>query len=370
MIRTLATVTLGLVTLVGTARADAFAWRELRFDAYVFSQEDHGGQPLKAEGVTYLGLRPAATVDLSESVTFRINSAIALLLNDDPEAFDTINGATVTSASSEVIAWDMSAGLRIQTPGSAWTFLPGLYYHHQVGYVAEGIDLGVEREFSGGDTILSITFNLRAAFPLQKFWDGRHLGRDQAITNNLALGVRQHLSPALLVSGSVQYTRGDGKLGNALNYVVFYNGTEALALGDETLPSTRNRWQFSARVRYSPTVGVAIGLDNSRYTDDWGIDHVAVEPSLATPLGGGTSGRFWYRWSDQTGTKYFDATPAFTKPFVTQDSDLATFTMHSAGAAFAVPMGPGWELRTSVFGFDRGDGIRALGTDVGTIRRW
>jgi hypothetical protein len=353
------------------ARAD-LSPREVRFDLYAFSQDDDTAQPLRSEGLTYFGARPAAVLELSPAVTLHANGAFALISNEDAAVLPASAGANVTSASSRVIAVDVSAGLEIRRPGSPWTFRPGAYYHHQVGWVSEGIDVGVDRELAGGDAVLSLTVNQRVAFPKLRTWSGLDRGRDVTATHSVTVGWKQNVSPSVATNVALQYTRADGFLGDAYNYVVLYDGGTPIAVRDEQLPNRRNRFQASGRVRWSPRLGMAAGLDASAYTDDWDIRHVAVEPSLAVPLPGRARGRFWYRRSDQEAAKYFRAAPRTEHRFQTQDSDLGAFATNGGGASIAVPVGPGgrWEWRIAVFGLDRSDGMRAGGADAGVVRTW
>jgi hypothetical protein len=345
--------------------------REIRFDLYAFSQDDDPAQPLRNEGLSYFGARPSAVLELSPAVTLHANGAFALISNEDAAELPASAGATVTSASSRVIAVDVSAGLEIRQPGSPWTFRPGAYYHHQVGWVSEGVDLGVERELAGGDAVLSFTVNQRVAFPKLRTWDGLDRGRDITATHSVSLGWKQNVSPAVVTNVSFQYTRADGFLGDSYNYVVLYDAGTPIAVRDEILPNKRNRFQVSGRVRWSPRTGAALGLDASAYTDDWDVRHVALEPSAAVPLPGRLRGRAWFRWSDQDGTEHFRAAPRVERKYQTQDSDLGTFTTKGGGASLAVPVGDGrWEWRVALFGLDRSDGMRAGGVDAGVVRAW
>lgn len=345
---------------------------EARFDLYAFSQEDNGGQALRNEGMSYWGARPAGSFQLGESLTLHASGAVAVILNEDAAELPASTGATITSASSRVIAMDISVGLELRRPGSPWTFRPGVYYHHQIGWVAEGIDLGLDRELAGGDAVLSLTLNQRVAFPKLRTWDDRDLGRDITATHSAALGWKQNVSRSVVTQLTLQFTRADGYLGDSYNYIVFYRQGTPSSVGDERLPSSRNRLQLSVRVRWSPWLGTALGWDGSTYLDDWGIHHFAMEPSTALPLPGRARGRFWYRLSDQRGSKYFQSAPRFFEPFQTQDSDLGTFITHGGGLTLAFPWGDEgrWEWRLTAFGLTRSDGIRAGGADGEVVRTW
>lgn len=355
--------------------AGALEPRELRFDVYAFSQEDGGGQEFKAEGFAYLGVRSAGTVAVSSGTAAHWSAALALIDNDEPERLPaTASSATVTSASARVLTLDFSATLEFRKPGSPWAVLPGIYFHQQKGYISEGFDLAVERELNGGDTVLSGSFHVRAAWLDLRFWDFREEPRDLALSNSFSLGVKQNLSPSVVGSLGFQFTRQDGVLFDTFNYVLLYNSAgTAYAVRDESLPNERHRGQASGRLRYSPRLGTALGADVSYYLDDWGIRHYAAEPSVRVPLPAGGHIRAWYRFSDQRESKYFDTAPRAPEIYLTQDSDLGGFLMHSGGVSFGFPFSSGaqpWEWRAAAFGFRRDDDISAVALDAGVVRKW
>ena len=83
--------------------------------------------------------------------------------------------------------------------------------------------------------------------------------------------------------------------------------------------------------------------------------------------------RVWYRFADQTASKYFSARPRTSEIYLTQDSDLAAFHLHSGGVSFGFPVAGtdgAWEWRVSAFGFHREDDLSAVAVDAGVARQW
>lgn len=370
---------LAAVRTIEPAAAQVPSTNEITFDVFVFSQEDDVGHPLKAEGMSYQGGRATSTLRLDGTYTLGLSAGVSHIQNEPAaELPATVANARITSASREIIALDASASLTIRKPGAAWTFVPGVTYHHQDAYVAIGPDLTVMRELGGGDTILRAAWRLRFGFPKLVFWDGAREGRDRLVSHTVLLGLTQTLSPSWLLNVALQYTRQDGFQSDPYNYVVLYSDGDPVELTRESLPEDRNRVQLSARLRYSPVAGFAMGIDNSYYLDDWGIRHLAFEPNAAFPLSGDIDGRVWYRVSFQDDTKYFHRMPSIVHSYQTQDSDLDSFTMQTGGLTVAVPVGaapaagegPRWESRGTIFGFYRDDRVYALGANVGIGARW
>lgn len=357
--------------LLAAAPARA-AWhpQEASLDVFAFAQQDRGGQEYKAEGLRYLGLRSAVDFLANAATSFRTKVALSFVTNDD--AADVPRVDAITSASSRLLALDASIGVEHRA-GDTWTFRPAIAYHHQRGYISEGLDLAVDRHLAGGDATLSATVQVRASFLELDTWYGTEGGSELAAANAFGLSWRQNVSPSVVALVGAQYTRQDGYLGDSFNYVLLTDAAGPFAVTSEALPDVRHRGQVNARVRWSPHPGAAGGLDVSVYRDDWKLDHVSAEPSVTLPLPGGGRVRSWWRVSSQDAARYFLPELASVPRYRTQDSDLADFLMHSAGLSVVVPRGSRAfpdELELSVYGFTRDDGIRAAGANAGVHRRW
>lgn len=345
-------------------------------DLFAFSQADHGGQPLRAEGMTYGSLRLAADLQLSDTLGVTLNAAGGLIDNEDPQPLPaTVDQVLTTQASAEIITLDAQASLRYRPLGSPWGVTTGLYYHHQRRYVFIGADATASLDLAGGDSVLALTYSFRFGIKKPRRWDDLVMDFDFLRSHNLIFGWTQHLSPSWLVGTSVQYTRQDGPLDDQFNFVVLYDDAGVpVHLGFEALPRERNRVQISLRTRYSPVQGLSFGLDGSVYRDDWDVTHGAIEPSLEIPLSPLTRVRLWYRFAAQTRAKYFRERPTTVAQYQTQDFDLDAFTVQSPGMLLLFPLStttdPRWMGRLSAFGFFRSDGISAGGANLGVEALW
>ncbi len=357
--------------LLGTTAAPG-AWhpQEATFDVFAFAQQDRGGQAYKAEGLRYLGLRSALDLAAGAATLFRTTVALSFVTNDDPADVPRVDA--ITSASSRLLAMDASVGVEHRA-GDTWTFRPAVTYHHQKGYIAEGLDLAIDRHLAGGDATLTATLQVRASFLELDTWFGTEAGSELAAANAFGISWRQHLSPSVTTLLGAQYTRQDGYLGDSFNYVLLSDAAGPFAATSELLPDVRQRGQLNGRVRWSPRPGAAGGLDVSVYRDDWKLVHVSAEPSVSLPLPGGGRARSWWRISSQDAARYYLPDLTTVPRYRTQDSDLGDFTMNSAGISVTVPRGDRVfpdELELSAYGFTRDDGIRAAGANAGFRRRW
>lgn len=346
-------------------------------DLTIFTQGDEGGDPHKAEGLDYHGVRLGARVRVSDEVTLRASAVGALLVNDDPKpAPPTVSGVTITSASTNTLTLDASAGADIRPDGSGATLSAGAFYHHQYGFIVFGLDFGYSQEVAGGDTVLGTTFGVRAAWPKKRMWDGDFYGWSRQVTYNLMAGVTQNLSPSVVVGLSAQLTRQHGYLADPLNYVVLFDEAGApRALVDEELPGERTRGQVNARLRVTPSLGTSFGLDLSFYGDDWGILHGAAEPSFEVLLPLDVRLRLWTRVAVQRASRHFVEAPEQAPQYVTQDSDLGSFVSVEPGVLTIIPLGASpeelsWDTRIAVFGFYRTDALFAVGSTAGVSASW
>lgn len=353
-----------------TPSARAMNPLEAAFDLFGFIQDDGGGQELKAEGMRYVGARASADFALDGATELETSLATSFLVNEEAAKLSGVDA--ITGASPRLLALDVSVGLSARR-AEVWTLRPAIVYHHQKGYISEGLDLAVDRELAGGDATLTAALHVSAAFLDLETYYGIEAGRELAATNAFSLSLRQNLSPALVAQLGAQYVRQDGYLGDSYNYVVLTSGGAPTAVTSEKLPRVRHRGQLSGRVRWSLGPDAAAGLDGSWYSDDWDVRHLAIEPSLTCPLPGRFRARSWWRVSRQDAAEHFRAQIQALDRYHTQDSDLGSFVTHSVGMAVIIPRGTRPrrdELEVAIYGFTRDDGIRALGASTGLRRRW
>lgn len=347
------------------------------FDTFVLSQSDPGGPPYNSETFFTVGSRVDLRFLATPRLAVRNNIALVLIMNEDPEVPEGVQVDAVSSASGRILYSDSTVGVDWKPAGGKWTFSPGIYYHHQNGYVAGGPDLVVQRELAGGDTNLFLSYSLRIAGRQLSYWDGDgESGLHHMIpSHTVLLGWTQNLSRSWLTNVSAVYARQDGVLQDTFNFVILFDGqANPIYLVDERLPMERNRMQVNARGRYAPRVGVGLGLDASYYLDDWGIRNYAAEPNLAATLTSRLRARVWYRFAIQTESRYFRAAPTALMRYQTQDPDLGSFHLQSPGAELAILLGDSpkhaWWLRAAAIGFYRSDAVSAMGGNIGLTREW
>ncbi|MEQ8768147.1 MAG: DUF3570 domain-containing protein [Planctomycetota bacterium] len=358
--------------LLSGLRASDDGDSSVAFDLYAFRQHDGGGDPLRAEGFDYQGFRVAIVRRVDETYRLRVNGTLAFI--DNEEALlppPTVTNALTTSASPSLLTLDTNFTLDITPEHSPWTYSPGFYYHHQIEYIGTGLDFGIQRELLDGDVQVEARYSFRWDFLELAYWDQTFRGNDDRISHNTLFSWTQNLSPSTRGNLSFQYTRQDGFLSEPYNYVTLYRADgDPILFVDERLPNRRDRLQVNARLRWSPEIATALGLDTSYYLGSWGLQHAAVEPSAETELFAEWRLRLWYRLSFQKGARYFEDRPLVSRRFQTRDSDLGSFFMQSPGGTLTVPLGSNEEIRFSVYGFTRDDGVDGLGSKLGVIFRW
>ena len=348
----------------------------IALDLFAFTQVDQGGNPLVAEGFRYQAVGLELKGRLSEQVGLRATGVLAALNNDPlPSLPATIVNPNVTSASFDFTTLDATLSLDWTSADREWTVTPGFFYHHQWAYIAGGLDLEVRRVLAGGDAVLRASYSGRYAGLRQKHWDGAPVVDDVRLTHNAVLGWTQNLSPSLVVSAGLQYTRQDGLLHSTLQFVALRDATGApVRLVDEVLPRVRNRVQLNLRGRYTPLPGLGVGLDLAGYLDDWDLLNLAIEPSVETPLPDGMRLRAWYRLAGQNATRYFTTSPDPAQRYRTQNASLGAFLLHGPGATLLIPLAkaedPRWLLRVSVLGFHRSDEVFGVGGTMGVSAEW
>lgn len=367
------------LALPRAARGDTAA-KENSFalDIHALAQVDDGGNPYQQEGFGYFAGAGEFQLKLSSRVRFFINGALGWIGNADRVNLpDTVSNAVTTSPTPDQLTLDSSMGLTIEL-GEArlWELRVATSYHHQKTFLTWGFDLGIARHLADGNTTLSLLYRGRYVSVNRPVWNNQRKALDYQIGSTFIFGWHQILSPSLSMDTVVQVVRQDGELANTLQYAALHRGTIPILLVGEKLPRTRHRGQVALRLRYSPRLGFATGLDLSGYVDDWGVVHGALEPSVEVPLGREVRLRLWQRVAIQGASEYFlpqmsgDAAPAFR----TQDADLGSFTAISPGVSLDFPVTllgiHDFSGRASAYGYLRSDGLRVGGSTMGLVKRW
>jgi hypothetical protein len=395
----LAVLALGCAGLLAQQAGDKIA-----LDIFLFNQEDddagekhQGGNPILNEEFLYVGVRASGRFKVSNVIRLRPTFGISTIepgsVAHAPDTItngtDKLTNATTTSASAT--NFTVSGIMEIKPVGSDWTYSPGAFFSYQPTYVSRGLDFSLGGELFGGNTALTFSYGVR--------WDsltGGNLrvsgifggglqnedgfnGFDRKLHNryshNLQVDFTQIISPEWRLNAGFQYTRQDGYLAEPNAQVTIYDGDTPVKFSDERLPNYRNRFQFNQRVRYSPVLNFAFGMDHAVYIDDWGIGNVAVEPNIEGNFGREDARwRTWYRVSYQQGTRYLRERPQRTHKFQTDDPDLGTFNTHNGGVLFLFDMPETgdlkWILRISAYGMYRSDHIWGYGALIGSEFEW
>ena len=363
-------MSVALLALLGAASAAEPATATL--DVAVFSQADEGGNPYQTEAFTYTDTSLAVRGPVSERVSLRARASLGTILNQSVGTLpDTSDKVLTTQASPDTVLLDATAGATVKL--GAWTLDVGAFYHHQWAFISLGPDLTVSRELADGNTTVRVGWSGRgASLEIDPTWDGRDLGRTERWSSTLGLSVSQILSPKLFVLVGGQLVNQLGFLGHRLNFVILEETADRDA-DDERLPDARHRGQLNVRLRYAPWAGAMVGLDSSGYLDTWGVRQVVLQPVMEWPIGP-VRINLAHRFSMQWGSRYFRTNQAIPHQFQTQDSDLATFHMHSPSilTRIALPSSGrvAWTARVGVMGFWRTDGLWAIGGTAGAGASW
>lgn len=367
------------------------------FDIFLFNQEDDGGNEIFNEAFAYVGVRASGRVKISNVLSLRPTATISTIETGRAvaapstvtNATSKITNATTASASATNVSL---AGVADITPEeSDWTFTPGAYFAYQPTYVSRGLDFSAKVELFKGNFAPYFSYGLRwdsltgGNLRVAGIFGGRLRGTDiddgfdrklhNRVSHNFQLGFTQNLSPEWRLNSSLQYTRQDGYLATPNEQVTLYSGNTPVLFSDERLPNSRNRFQLNLRLRYSPLLGFAMGMDHSAYMDDWSISNFAIEPNVEGNFGLlEARWHLWYRFAYQDGTRFQRKKPRQAYKFQTDDPDLGTFRSHNGGVLFNFEMPDTgdmqWLLTVSANGMYRTDQIWGYGFLIGSEFGW
>lgn len=371
-------------------------------DMFAFNQEDEGvnldiggGNPHINEDFVYIGGRLGVRWKISNVITLRPTMSLAMIEPgrriDPPDSITNPEAVTdVSTASASATNMTLSMITDIKPEGSDWTLSPGAFFAYQPTYVSRGLDFLLSAELLEGNFIPEVGYSFRwdsitgGNLRVAGIWGGRlssssRNGIDKDLHNrffhSLHFGFTQILSPEWRLNASVQFTRQDGYLNDPNAQVILYNGSTPVRFSDERLPNSRNRVQANLRLKYSPWLGWAFGMDHSAYADDWNILNFALEPNAEGTFGlQDARWKLWYRISYQQGARFKRDEPEERFKFQTDDPDLGTFNTHGGGIymSFNLPENesPSWILQVSFYGFYRSDKIWGYGGLLGSEFAW
>jgi hypothetical protein len=244
-------------------------------------------------------------------------------------------------------------------------------------YNSFGAGTSIARDFANKNTTLSLAVNgFRDTIDIIRFDGAENEGTDERWTGTATAGWYQVIDPKTHGELSATFTLQSGFLETAYNAVVVENQAlppnpylDNMARGlevTEELPGQRWRGSLQGRIRRQLWSGTALELGGRYYADDWGLSAITAEPALYQRIfTDALQLRLRYRFTAQEATRYYQDHFVNVGRYRTQDSDLADWNAHTAGARFE------WSITESLrvdVGGDvgwRSDGIDPLFGSVG-----
>lgn len=245
------------------------------------------------------------------------------------------NDSGMTSLQNR-IAFDLGVGQKIGT----WKLTPRVGFSTEFDYRSINGGLRAEKSF--------LEDNLTLALGYQIFADRTHpfdataqkfLNWQSKTTQSVDASVTQILSPSDLILVGYNFTNQSGFLAGTQN-TVDVGGTRI----SEILPRGRNRNAAVLRYVHGWNDWFSTHMDYRFYFDNWGILANTIEPSLYFAFHDDQGlVKLFYRFHQQTASKYYaDAFPR-RETFMTSDSDLDKFDAHEFGALLYY----GWDFKHS-----------------------
>jgi len=301
---------------------------------------------------------PAVYVDsqITKNTNLFANALIDLWTSASEHIFDTNTGASGRSlrAGGEIedggtagnnggmtslqnrVAFDIGVGQKI----GSWKITPRVGFSTEFDYRSFNGGIRVEKNLLEDNLTLALGYQIFAdrALPFdattQKFlkWQSK-------TTQSIDASITQILSPSDLILAGYNFTVQSGFLEGTQN-TVNVGGTRI----NEILPGTRDRNAAIFRYVHGWNDWLSTHVDYRFYFDNWGILANTLEPSMyfAFHEDDGLV-KLYYRFHQQTASKYYaDAFPR-RETFMTSDSDLNKFLANEAGALFSY----GWNFKDS-----------------------
>jgi hypothetical protein len=274
------------------------------------------------------------------------------------QAYVSITGASKASGTRLYPSLDWT----VQNAKSGNTFGIGAYYSGEYNYHSIGADLhfSVKTDSKMGE----FSAKLQAYFDQVKLiipseldpqsladtssGNGRHrrrtFGSSPRETYNASFAYSQIINERMQIAFLMDAVEQNGYLGLPFHRVYFTTGKDSI----EKLPSSRYKLPLGARFNYFMGDNIIIRSYYRYYMDNWGIksNTLGVEvPYKVTPF---FSISPFYRWYDQTASKYFApyGEHLVTDQYYTSNYEFSKFTSQffGVGFRFAPPTGVfGWK---------------------------
>ncbi len=248
----------------------------------------------------------------------------------------TGNNYTESSAST-LYGWrfNPNANWSVKNLENNSTFGLGAYYSYEFDYQSWGGEVSFakasmdnNREFSvKGQAFFDqrqmiLPYELRGSNYNADTWKSKN---SFSLNTSFSQVINQRLQMSVLADLAYQ----KGILATPYNRVYFNNNT----VFNEKLPDSRVKVPLGVRLNYFAGNNVIFRLYYRYYWDNWGMQANTASIEMPVKLSPNFSLSPFYRFSTQTGTKYFNdyKTADPTAQFFTSDYDLSKFSSNNVG---------------------------------------
>jgi len=256
---------------------------------------------------------------------------------------DKIDPSTISSASSQDVRVypSITYGIANETKGSAAAVTGSVSTEYD--YFSTGLNVGWSkfsrdrsRQFSAGAQVFFDTWSVILPIELRTN-ESRGTEPRNSYSTSLSVSqiVNKRLQVLLLLDGAFQ----EGQLATLYHRTYFENGSVKV----ENLPDTRVKIPIGIRLNYFFGDRYIVRTYYRFYHDSWGIDAHTAEVELPVKITPFFSISPFYRYYQQTGTKYFRPYAQHTadEKFYTSDYDLSKLNsnLFGIGLRYAPPGG-------------------------------
>jgi len=327
--------------------------------------QSQAGGPPGSEELTVEQPQIEIIAHQGEHITHRLWIPLDVITAASPDAIDGdyhVDAISTASRTNEAGSIELASTWQA-TRATAATLHGG--FHLEEPYRSWDLGLAIAHSFADDNAVIAASVNQFVDWLDTFDIHGTRLARAGRSTTNLNLGITQLLSSTTIGHLDYGVTLQNGVLGNTWNVVPLATGT----LGDERLPSFRQRHAFVGRlVQWLPWRG-ALHLYYRFYVDDWGVLAHSAEAQLYQRVGPWLWLRATYRVHQQSGVSFFTTAASPTAPLRSADSDLAPFVAQTFGGAVGVDLGMIPKLRavSADFAYDRYVRTNNLHVDIFTV---